>query len=103
MKVGYIRVSTNDQNTARQDEIMINLGVEKVFTEKISGKNTDRPQLQAIIEYVREGDTVILESYSRLARSTKDLFDILDKLENKGVRFISKAIPTTKIHIAKKI
>lgn len=89
MKVGYIRVSTAEQNTARQEEIMAQLGVEKSYTEKISGKNTDRPQLQLMLDFVRNGDTVIVESYSRLARSTKDLFDILDKLESKDVKFIS--------------
>lgn len=64
-------------------------GVERVFIEKISGKNTHREQLKAMLDYDREGDTVIVESYSRLARSTKDLLDIISELDNKGVGFIS--------------
>lgn len=56
MKVGYVRVSTAEQNTARQEVIMEQLGVEKVFVDKMSGKNTDRPQLQEMLSFVREGD-----------------------------------------------
>lgn len=90
MKVGYVRVSTKEQNTARQDGMMEALGVEKVFTEKISGKNMNRPQLKALLEYVRQGDTVVVESYSRLARSTRDLLAIVERLQEKGVGFISQ-------------
>ncbi len=89
MKVAYIRVSTKEQNTARQEEIMKSQGVERTYIEKISGKNADRPQLKAMLDYVREGDTVIVESYSRLARSTYDLFNIIEELERKNVSFIS--------------
>lgn len=89
MKVGYIRVSTTEQNTARQEELMKNQNVEKIFLEKISGKNTDRPQLKAMLDYVREGDCIITESYSRLARSTADLLNIVNELNSKGVSFIS--------------
>ncbi len=89
VKVAYIRVSTEEQNTARQDAMMKAQGVEKVFTEKISGKNMERPQLQAMLDYVREGDVVFVESYSRLARSTADLLDIVDRLDKKGVGFVS--------------
>ena len=60
MKVGYVRVSTKEQNTARQDEMMEALSVEKVFTEKVSGKNMNRPQLKAMMEFVRQGDTVVV-------------------------------------------
>lgn len=87
MKVGYIRVSTEEQNTGRQEVAMND--VEKVFIEKISGKNTNRPQLRAMLDFVREGDTVVVESYSRLARNTKDLLTIVDELESKGVKFVS--------------
>ena len=90
MKVGYIRVSTTEQNTARQEVIMEKLGVEKLFHEKLTGKNADRPQLNLMMDYVREGDTVVVESYSRLARSTKDLLDLVEKLNQKNVRFISQ-------------
>lgn len=89
MKVAYIRVSTEEQNTARQEEAIRNLGVEKVFIEKVSGKNMDRPQLRAMLDYVREEDTLIVESYSRLARNTKDLLSIVEELEKKGVAFVS--------------
>lgn len=89
MKVAYIRVSTEEQNTARQEEMMNAQGVEKIFMEKISGKDTNRPQLKAMLDYVREGDTLVVESYSRLARNTQDLLKIVDELENKGVAFIS--------------
>ena len=83
MKVGYVRVSTAEQNTARQEVIMEQLGVEKVFMDKMSGKNTDRPQLQEMLSFVREGDTLVVESISRLARSTKDLLSIMEELDKK--------------------
>lgn len=89
MKVAYIRVSTEEQNTARQEEAMKAQGVERVYIEKISGKNTDRPQLKSMLDFIREGDTVIVESYSRLARSTADLLNIIGELDSKGVSFIS--------------
>lgn len=88
-KIGYIRVSTEHQETARQQEIMGNYGVERIFSEKISGVNTDRPQLKAMLDYVREGDTLYVESISRLGRSTKDLLNIIDSLTAKGVTLIS--------------
>ncbi len=87
MRVAYIRVSTEEQNTARQELAMKD--VEKTFIEKISGKNLNRPQLRAMLDYVREGDTLVVESYSRLARSTKDLLSIVEQLEQKKVKFIS--------------
>lgn len=89
MKVAYIRVSTEGQNTARQEEAMREIGVEKYYTEKVSGKNADREQLKAMMEFLREGDTLIVESYSRLARSTHDLLEIVDALAKKGVSFVS--------------
>ena len=61
-KIGYIRVSTQEQNTARQELLLKSLGVERVYMEKISGKDTDRPQLKQMMDYVREGDTVVVES-----------------------------------------
>ena len=89
MNVAYIRVSTEEQNTARQEEAMKRFDVERIFLEKISGKNTDRPQLKAMLDYVREGDTLIVESYSRLARNTSDLLSIVDRLNEKHVAFKS--------------
>jgi len=90
MKIGYVRVSDPGQNTIRQDVLMESLGVEKIYVDRASGKDTSRPQLQSMLEYVREGDTVLVESYSRLARSTRDLLDIVEKLNSKGVQFASK-------------
>lgn len=80
MKVGYIRISTKDQNTARQDVLMEQLGVEKVYTDKVSGKNTDRTELRRMMDFVREGDTLVVESFSRFARNTRDLLDLMDEL-----------------------
>lgn len=90
MKVGYVRISTKEQNTARQNVLMEQLGVEKVYTDRVSGKNTDRPELQKMMDFVREGDTVIVESFSRFARNTRDLLDLTDALKQKGVQFISQ-------------
>lgn len=90
MKIGYVRVSTATQNIARQDVLMKELGVEKVFVDKLSGKNTDRPQLEEMLRFAREGDVVIVESISRLARNTKDLLEIVETLTNNGVIFVSK-------------
>ena len=89
MKVAYIRVSTVEQNEARQLEAMQGKGIEKYFTEKVSGKDTNRPQLKAMLDFVREGDTVYIHDFSRLARSTKDLLDIVEQLHNKGVYLVS--------------
>ena len=90
MRVGYIRVSTVEQHEDRQvKDLTENAKVSKVFMDKLSGKDTNRPQLNAMLDYVREGDTVVVSEYSRLARSTKDLLNIIDTLENKGVTVIS--------------
>ena len=90
MKVGYVRISTEEQSTARQETLMQELGVEKLYIDKVSGKNTQRKELQEMLNFVREGDIVVIESYSRLARSTRDLLDIVDTLKEKKVEFISK-------------
>ncbi len=97
MKVGYIRVSTEEQNTARQEALMKNNGIEKIFSEKESGKNAEREQLKAMLDFVREGDTVVTESISRIARNTRDLLSIVEKLTAKGVEFVSlkESIDTT--------
>ncbi|MBO5019163.1 MAG: recombinase family protein [Clostridia bacterium] len=97
MKIGYIRISTTDQNTARQEVLMKELGVEQVYIDRMSGKNTDRPELKRMMNYVRQGDVVIVESISRFARNTKDLLELVEKLTVKQVEFISKkeAIDTT--------
>ena len=85
-KIGYIIVSTEHQETARQQEIMCDYQVARIFSEKLSGANTDRPQLRAMLEYVREGD---IESISRLGCSTKGLLNIIGTLTAKGGTLIS--------------
>lgn len=80
--VGYIRVSTVDQNTGRQLE---GINLDKVFTDKASGKDTERPQLKAAIDWVRAGDTLVVHSMDRLARSLEDMFRLVRELNNKGV------------------
>lgn len=91
MKVGYVRASTEEQNTVRQEKIMADLGVDKVYVEKVSGKSREgRPELKAMMDYVREGDVVIVESISRFARSTKDLLNLVDELREKNVDFVSQ-------------
>jgi len=90
MQVGYIRISTVGQNTARQEVLMQELGVEKVFIDRMSGKNTDRPQLKEMMIFVRQGDTVIVESISRFARNTRDLLELVEQLTKKGVEFVSR-------------
>ena len=97
VKIGYIRVSTLEQNTMRQEVLMEALGVDEVYIDRMSGKNTNRPELQKMMEYVRKGDTVIVESISRFARNTRDLLELVERLTAKGVEFVSKkeAIDTT--------
>ena len=91
MKVGYIRVSTEEQNTIRKEILMRDLGVERVYMDKASGKSrTGRPQLEAMMDFVREGDVVIVESISRFARSTRDLLTLVEQLTEKGVGFVSQ-------------
>lgn len=91
MRVGYVRVSTTEQNTARQEVLMEQLGVERVYIEKISGKSTEgREKLKEMLEFIREGDVVVVESISRLARNTRDLLEIVDRLDSNGVGFISQ-------------
>ena len=89
MKVFYARVSTEEQNEARQIAKANELGIEKRFVDKASGKNTDRPEFKKMMEFVREGDVVVVESFSRLARNTKDLLTIIEELKSRGVSFVS--------------
>lgn len=89
MIVGYVRVSTVEQNEARQLATMEKYNVERVFQEKVSAKDTNRPELQAMLDFVREGDTIVIHDFSRLARSTKDLLDIVETLEAKEVILVS--------------
>lgn len=89
MRVAYVRVSTEEQNADRQIEALKKFGIEKWFTEKISGKNADRPKLKEMLAFVREGDTVHIHDFSRLARSTADLLMIVDDLRARGVHLVS--------------
>jgi len=88
-KIGYVRVSTVDQNTDRQEIALSELGIKKIFSEKISGKSADRPQLKKMMEYIRDGDILYIESISRLARSTRDLLSIVQQLKDKKVDLVS--------------
>lgn len=83
-KVGYIRVSTAEQNTARQETKLESM-VDKLFIDKCSGKDRHRPQLTACLEYLREGDTLFIDELSRLGRNLKDLIEIIEILNKKGV------------------
>ena len=90
MDIGYVRVSTMEQHEEQQKaELTKKVQVEKIFLDKLSGKDTDRPQLQAMLEFAREGDTVYVSEFSRMARSTKDLLDIVQQLKAKQVQVIS--------------
>ncbi|MFV3334171.1 recombinase family protein [Pseudomonas sp. NY15437] len=81
-KVGYVRVSSVDQNTERQ---LDGVQLDKVFTDKVSGATTDRPQLHAMLDYVREGDVIVVHSIDRLARSLVDLLALVQGLTTRGV------------------
>ena len=89
MNVAYVRVSTMEQNEARQLEALQKYDIEKWFTEKVSGKDLNRPKLRDMLEFVREGDTIYVHDFSRLARSTKDLLEVVEELEQKNVRLVS--------------
>ncbi|MBO5166662.1 MAG: recombinase family protein [Lachnospiraceae bacterium] len=90
-RVGYCRVSTKEQNLERQEALMEELGVDKLFEEKVSGKQVgNRPELKKALDYVREGDIFIVSEISRLARNVRDLLEIVAVLEKKGVRFIAQ-------------
>ncbi len=89
MLVGYARISTITQNEDRQIEALTNAGCEKIYLDKLSGKDTNRPQLKEMFTFIREGDTVLVTEFSRFSRSTKDLLDLVEKLQAKKVDFRS--------------
>ena len=89
MKVFYIRCSTEQQNEARQLKAAEEVGAEKIFMDKASGKNKDRKALKEMLDFIREGDIIYTESISRISRSCKDLLSIIDTLTEKGVDFVS--------------
>lgn len=88
--IAYVRVSTVEQNESRQLEALEMYKIDKWFTEKVSGKNTNRPKLQEMLNYIREGDTVYIHDFSRLARSTKDLLELVEFITvEKKARLVS--------------
>ena len=87
--IGYARVSTVEQNLDRQLDLLDANGAEKIFTEKISGKKADRPELLKMIEHLRDGDVVIISELTRLSRSTKDLFAIVEQVQGRGANIKS--------------
>ena len=89
MIIFYARCSTAEQNEARQLEDAHACHAEKIYIDKASGKNRDRPQLEAMISFAREGDKVVCSDISRIARNTRDLLTIIDELQKKGVAFQS--------------
>lgn len=89
MNIAYVRVSTVEQNEARQKEALANHGIERWFEEKVSAKDANRPKLQEMLEFARQGDTIYIHDFSRLARSTEDLLKIVKQLEDKGIHLVS--------------
>lgn len=89
MIIGYARVSTYEQNLDRQIDALNAAGAEKLFTEKITGRKTDRPEFIRMIDQLREGDIVIISELTRLSRSTKDLFAIVEQIQSKGANIKS--------------
>lgn len=89
MKIAYVRVSTVEQNEARQVEALKKHGNDRWFIEKISGKNMERPELQKMLDVVQPGDTVFIHDFSRLARSTKDLLELVERFQKAGVHLVS--------------
>ena len=89
MKIGYARVSTNDQNLELQTDALKAAGCEKIFEEKVSGKSKDRPALNALFMHVRKGDTIVVWKLDRLARSLKDLIELFNEMNSLEVHFLS--------------
>src|SRR3954469_17925899 len=97
MLVGYARVSTRDQNHALQLDALNAAGCERVYTEKASGAQPDRPELKAALDYARAGDTLVVWKLDRLARSIRQLIETVEELEQRkiGLRSLTEAIDTT--------
>lgn len=89
MRIGYARVSTEAQNLDRQVDALKDYGVDELYTEKMTGTKSHRPELDKVRLRMREGDLIVVESLSRLGRSTKDLLNLLDEFDSKGVQLIS--------------
>ena len=97
MIFGYARVSTQDQELARQIDALGKYGVDEIFTEKMTGTKANRPELNRLKDKVRPGDVVVIESLSRLGRSTKDLLSLIEDWNQQGVKLVSlkESIDTT--------
>ena len=89
MKIGYARVSTQDQNLDRQLDNLRLAGCERIFNEKMTGTKSDRPELKTMLLTLRSGDVLVIDSFSRLSRSTKDLLELVEKLTAMGVHLVS--------------
>ena len=88
-KLAYVRVSTEEQNEARQVEALEKYDIDKWFIEKISGKDMNRPKLKEMLDYAREGDTIYIMDWSRISRSTKDLLELTENLKSRGITLFS--------------
>ena len=91
MIIGYARVSTDDQNLDAQTDALKAAGAERIFADKISGSKRDRPELDAMLDQLRRGDVVVVTKYDRLARSLRDLLDLVEVIKERGVGFRSLA------------
>jgi len=89
LKIGYARVSTQDQNLDRQLDNLRAAGCERIFNEKMTGTKSDRPELKTMLLTLRSGDVLVIDSFSRLSRSTKDLLELVEKLTGMGVHLVS--------------
>lgn len=89
MNIAYVRVSTVEQNEARQVEALEKYTIDKWYIEKMSAKDVNRPKLQQMLEFAREGDTIFVHDFTRLARSTKDLLEIVEQLKDKNIHLVS--------------
>lgn len=89
MKIGYARVSTQEQNLDRQIDNLTAAGCERIFKEKITGTKADRPEFRAMLDSLRPGDILVTDSFSRLSRSTKELLNLIDNLNSSGVHLVS--------------
>ena len=89
MIIGYARVSTQEQNLDRQLDNLKARGCERIYQEKITGTKADRPELERMMETLRPGDTLVIDSFSRLSRSTKDLLEMVERLNGMKVQLVS--------------
>ncbi len=89
MKIGYARVSTEEQNLDRQIDILKQIGCDRIYEEKVSGIKKERPELNKMLDQIRTGDVIIISDLTRLSRSIKDLFSIVEQIEGKGANIKS--------------